>query len=282
MTEDIIARETERVRLDWSLRGKHWDAQADLVAETADRFNQPLIEAAGIAAGHMVLDLATGAGEPALSVAKLTGPEGRVCATDLVPEMIAGAERRAHALGLDNIDFRVADMCALPDGDETFDRAICRFGLMFVPEPQRATAEVHRVLKPGGQAAFLVWGPRADTTMFTVFADAAVEMWGPDDPLVDFDTMCSMGETGALEAALRTGGFDEAEEIELRFAPKIPAHLEPWHAQVDMSLGPKLDTVDEAEREKLKETIREGFQRHNIDGELHMTAHARIGVGRKR
>ena len=75
--------------------------------------------------------------------------------------MIAGAERRAQELGLSNIDFRVADMCALPDGDETFDRAICRFGLMFVPEPQRATAEVYRVLKPGGQAAFLVWGLRS-------------------------------------------------------------------------------------------------------------------------
>ncbi len=281
MTQDHIIQETNRVREDWSRRGKHWDSRAEAVAETADRFNQPLIEAAGITPGHIVLDLATGAGEPGLTVAELVGAAGRVCATDLVPEMMMGAKRRAGDRGLNNIEFRTADMCALPDGDATFDAATCRFGLMFVPEPQRATAEVHRVLKPGGRAAFLVWGPREDTTMFTVFADVAKELWGPNDPLIDFETMCSLGQEGSLAAVLGEGGFAATLEKELRFTPKIPAEMEPWHAQIDMSLGPKLETVSAAEREKVEELIKDGFSQYLVDGRYHMNAHVRIGIGEK-
>lgn len=281
MTQDHIVQETNRVREDWSRRGKHWDSRAEAVAETADRFNQPLIEAAGIAQGQTVLDLATGAGEPGLTVAELVGPEGRVCATDLVPEMMAGAKRRASERGLGNIEFRTADMCALPDDDATFDSATCRFGLMFVPEPQRAAREVCRVLKSGGRAAFLVWGPREDTTMFTVFADVAEKMWGPNDPLIDFDTMCSLGAEGSLAAALSTGGFSGVEERELRFTPKIPAEMEPWHAQIDMSLGPKLETVDAEERAAVEQEIKQAFSRHLVDGRYHMNAHVRIGIGEK-
>lgn len=281
MTEDYIVSETTRVREDWSRRGKHWDQQAHAVAETAARFNQPLIDAAGIEPGHCVLDLASGAGEPGLTVAELVGETGRVAATDLVPEMMAGAQRRAQERGIANIEFRQADMCALPDGDATFDRATCRFGLMFVPEPERAALEVHRVLKPGGRAAFMVWGPRADTTMFTVFAEAAAQLWGADDPLIDFNTMSCLGDAGRLEEVLSAGGFTNIEEKELRFSPKIPIDLEPWHAQIDMSLGPKLETVDPSERARLEQAIKDGFSRYVVDGAYHMTAHVRIGVGEK-
>ena len=281
MSKDHIVSETERVRDDWSRRGKHWDSRADEVAEMADRFNQPLIEAVGIEAGQKVLDLATGAGEPALTVARMVAPGGAVHCTDLVPEMMEGARRRAEAAGLANISFRTADMCALPDDEESFDRSICRFGIMFVPEPQRATAEVLRVLKPGGRAGFMVWGPREDTTMFTVFAEVADRLWGLDDPLVDFETMCSMGAPGSLSAALEAAGFTDIEEKDLRFTPKIPGHLEPWHAQIDMSMGPKLDTLDAGERTVVEREIKETFSRYINDGEYHMNAHIRIGVGAK-
>lgn len=281
MSQDHIAGETEKVRADWARRGSHWDRQSDFVAETADRFNEPLIEAAGIESGHAVLDLATGAGEPALTIAERVGAQGRVAATDLVPEMMAGAKRRAAEKGLENITFRQADMCDLPDADAVFDRATCRFGLMFVPGPERATREAFRVLKPGGRAAFLVWGPRADTTMFTVFAEAAEALWGADDPLVDFDRMVALGETGRLKAALEAGGFVNVEEKELRFAPKIPIDQEPWHAQIDMSMGPKLDTLDPSARGEVEAAIKQGFSRYIVDGAYHMTAHVRIGVGEK-
>ena len=283
MEQDKIRRETERVRADWAARGRHWDRRSDEIAEQADRMNAPLIEAAAIAPGQQVCDIATGAGEPALSVASLVGPEGRVFATDLCPEMMLGARRRAAARGLGNLTFRTADMLALPDADSVFDRVVCRFGLMFCPAPARAAAEACRVLKPGGRAAYLVWGPRAETTMFVVFVAAAESVLGPLEAVdsIDLARPFALGAPGALGRALSEGGLAQVEEREVRFAPRVPADAPFWQAQFDMTFGRTLDQITEAERRAFREAVHEGFQRLREGDEVPLAVHVRIGVGVK-
>ncbi len=283
MDADAIRRETERVRADWAGRGRHWDRRADEIADQAARMNAPLIEAAEIVPGQQVCDIATGAGEPALSVAALVGAEGRVFATDLCPEMMLGARRRAAAQGLGNMTFRTADMLALPDADAAFDRVICRFGLMFCPAPARAAAEALRVLKPGGRAAYLVWGPRAETTMFVVFAAAAEAVLGPlgEADEIDLARPFSLGATGALAGALTEGGFSHVEEREVRFAPRVPAEAPFWQAQFDMTFGRALDGAGEDKRRALLEAVAAGFERLREGNEIPLSAHVRIGTGVK-
>ena len=283
MDADAIGRETALVRADWAARGRHWDRRADEIAEQAARMNAPLIEAAAIAPGQRVCDIATGAGEPALSVAALVGADGRVFATDLCPEMMLGARRRAAARGLGNIAFRTADMLALPDADGVFDRVICRFGLMFCPEPAQAAAEAARVLKPGGRAAYLVWGPRAETTLFTVFTAAAESVLGPLHAVdaIDLVRPFSLGAPGALARALGDGGLAQVEERELRFAPRVPAAAPFWQAQFDMTFGRALDGGAEAERRALKAAVEAGFRRLREGDEIPLTVHVRIGTGVK-
>src|SRR3546814_6699772 len=65
-----------------------------------------------------------------------------------------------------------ADAEALPFPTASFDRVTCRFGLMFVSDVPAALAEVRRVLKPGGRAGFLVWGPLENNALFQVIRDA--------------------------------------------------------------------------------------------------------------
>ena len=283
MDADAIRRETERVRADWAGRGRHWDRRADEIADQAARMNAPLIEATEIAPGQQVCDIATGAGEPALSVAALVGAEGRVFATDLCPEMMLGARRRTAAQGLGNMTFRTADMLALPDADAAFDRVICRFGLMFCPAPARAAAEALRVLKPGGRAAYLVWGPRAETTMFVVFAAAAEAVLGPlgEGDEIDLARPFSLGAAGALAGALTGGGFSHVEEREVRFAPRVPAEAPFWQAQFDMTFGRALDGAGEDKRRALLEAVAAGFERLREGNEIPLSAHVRIGTGVK-
>lgn len=288
MDEEAIRRETERVRADWAARGRHWDRRADEIAEQAARLNAPLIEDAAIAPGQRVCDIATGAGEPALDMAALVGADGRVFATDLAPEMMLGARRRAAARGLRNVEFRTADMRALPDADGAFDRVVCRFGLMFCPVPVAAVAEARRVLKPGGRAAWLVWGPRDDTTMFAVFAEAAEAALGPLDSLeaIDFVRPFALGAPGALRAALEAGGLAEVEERAVRFSPRVfsprvPGDAPFWRPQFDMAFGRALDGLSEAERRALEEAVAAGFRRYRQDDMFHLAVHTRIGTGIK-
>lgn len=282
MTENSNAQSTAEVHKDWAGRGEHWDVHADAIAKMAARFNLPLIEAAGINSGQQVLDCATGAGEPALTIASMIAPEGQLTASDLVAEMIAGAERRAKDQNISNITFKVSDMTDLPFDDGAFDRVICRFGLMFVPEPERATKEACRVLKPGGRAAYMVWGSARENTAFDVLQKASDAAFGADDPLVELDAPFSLADDGALEAVLEAGGFDETSVETLHYQPKVPAGRPFWASQVEMGVGRRLDVATPEERRALDEAMAQGYGEYLKDDTYHLSAAVRIGVGVKR
>src|SRR5579859_1468614 len=126
-----------------------------------------LLEAARVEPGMRILDLASGSGEPAVSLALAAGPSGRVVATDIVSDMLLGAPEHAADRGRGNMAFAAANSEALPLRDGTFDRLTCRFGVMFFPEVQKAMQETRRVLKPKGRAIFLAWGEARYNTFFS-------------------------------------------------------------------------------------------------------------------
>src|SRR5207244_6168346 len=113
-----------------------------------------------------VLDVACGAGYPALAAAVAVQPEGRVVATDISQQMVIATRRRATALGLDNIEVVEMDAEHLQFGDAVFDAVTNAYGLMFCPDVGRALSEAHRVLKPGGRAAFVSWDDAARGPVF--------------------------------------------------------------------------------------------------------------------
>jgi len=142
-----------------------WDVASEAflrISEMDAPFDEPvsdrLIELAEIDAGHTVVDVATGIGDPALSVARRVGPAGRVIATDQSTAMLAHAERRARERGLTNIEFRQLDANAYDLPDATIDAIVCRWGLMFLSDLADALGRMRRSLKPGRVLAAVTWG----------------------------------------------------------------------------------------------------------------------------
>ena len=120
---------------------------------------EKLIEALQPSGTDVVLDVAAGTGEPSLTIAPMLDG-GKCVVTDLSEGMLQVAAEKAAALGLTNFETQIADACALPFEDNTFDKVSCRLGLMFVPDMLLAIQEMTRVLKPGGTFATTVWaGP---------------------------------------------------------------------------------------------------------------------------
>lgn len=91
-----------------------------------------------------VLELACGTG--LLSV-QLAGSVKLLEATDFSEEMIQQAKAKAHS---SRIHFSVQDATCLPYAEETFDAVVISNALHIMPEPEKALAEIRRVLKPGG------------------------------------------------------------------------------------------------------------------------------------
>jgi len=105
---------------------------------------------AGLRAGEIVLELGPGSDAFALDAARRVGPEGKVIAVDVQPEMIARVQARIQAAGVTNVENHVARAYELPLEDASVDRAYLITVLPEIPDPVRTLRELYRVLKPGG------------------------------------------------------------------------------------------------------------------------------------
>ena len=96
----------EAQRVTWSGLSAGWDKWDAIIVDQLRPVGAAMIERLGVADDQQHLDIACGTGEPGLSIAKLA-PAGRVVLTDLVPEILDIAARRAASQGLANVETTV-------------------------------------------------------------------------------------------------------------------------------------------------------------------------------
>jgi SAM-dependent methyltransferase len=189
---------------------RKWHAQ---IASFTRGATEAILEAAHLRPGQRVLDLASGVGDPALSIAAEVAPSGRVTATDLGSGMMSLAEELARKKGITNIEFREANAEALPFLDGSYDVLTCRFGIMFFPDLAKALRECFRVLKPGGRATFVAWGKK-EQPFFTTTAGILMKHVPvpPPPPDPEGPSLFMFGERDRLRHALESAGFTNVHE----------------------------------------------------------------------
>ncbi len=190
------------------IAAEKWKAKSAAMGQAA---TDALVEYARPQPGMSVLDLATGTGEPGISLAGIVGPQGRVTAVDLSAELLEIAQRRAGQRQLSNFVTRQADAQTLPFPENSFDLATCRFGVMFFADTNKALKEVKRVLRPGARACFLAWGPFEQPYWSSTMGVVAKHVGGPaispgsENPF-------KFAAAGTLSTALNEAGFIDIEE----------------------------------------------------------------------
>ena len=132
---------------------KKWDELTmDFMKPMADEIIR-LLKPKG---NDLVLDVASGTGEPGLTIASMLNG-GKVVGIDLAEGMLDVAVENAKKRGIDNFETVACDVGDMPFHDNSFDAISCRFGFMFFPDMLLAAKEMVRVLKPGGRIAVTVW-----------------------------------------------------------------------------------------------------------------------------
>lgn len=185
---------------DWNRIAQKFDLWVPHIAPVGDA----LIEHLDLQPGDRVLDLACGTGEPGLTLARRYGDEANILGVDQAEGMVGVARAKAEKEGLRGIAFQAMPAEALALEDATFDRVICRFGVMLFKDPQKGLSEVRRVLKAGGRFAVAVWGEEMTTIRMST---KALERHLPPDADPPFAKITSLGAPGALEGLLEGAGF---------------------------------------------------------------------------
>jgi demethylmenaquinone methyltransferase/2-methoxy-6-polyprenyl-1,4-benzoquinol methylase len=151
------SEKAERVRGVFDSVATRYDLMNDLMSFGVHRlWKRFATQLTGARAGQRVLDLASGTGDLAARLAGLVGPRGLVVMTDINAAMLArGRDRMLDEGRAGNVRYAQLDAEALPFPDGCFDCVTIGFGLRNVTHKERALAEMHRVLRPGGRALVL-------------------------------------------------------------------------------------------------------------------------------
>jgi ubiquinone/menaquinone biosynthesis C-methylase UbiE len=145
-------------RQSWDSVASGWQKWWKVFENAAQPVSDKLIELAKVKLSSKVLDIATGIGEPAITAANRVGNGGYVLATDLSPQMLFIARERAKSLNLDNImEFKEGDAETIALQSSLFDAALCRWGLMFLPNVNSSLSNIYKSMVEGGRFAAAVW-----------------------------------------------------------------------------------------------------------------------------
>ena len=148
----------EEVRDGYDNAAAGWQKWWKTIETATEKVSKRLVELAEIKPGSKVLDIATGIGEPALTAAKQVGKTGNVLAIDISSQMLSFAKQRAIGLGLqDIVEFKEGDAETIDLPSSTFDAALCRWGLMFLPNAKAGLSNIYGSLVKGAHFAAAVW-----------------------------------------------------------------------------------------------------------------------------
>jgi len=194
-------------RVQWEDAAEAWHRWGPFIEDWLGAATDRMLDAAGVANGHHVLDVAAGAGGQSLAAGRRVGPGGRVLATDISPAILGYAAKAASDAGLTNVATRELDAERLDVEAESFDAAISRVGLIYCPDQQAALTGMHGALRPGGRVSTVVYSTADRNGFFAIPVGIIRRRAQLPPPAAGQPGPFSLGAPGVAEQALATAGF---------------------------------------------------------------------------
>jgi ubiquinone/menaquinone biosynthesis C-methylase UbiE len=242
-----------------------------------------MLNMANIVIGSRVLDVAAGTGEQTILAARRVGPTGSVLATDIAAKMLKIAAEAAHQAGLSNVATQVMDAQQLDVEAESFDAAISRLGLMFIPNLPGALAGIRRALKPGGKLAAIVMSSAERTRYFALPLEIACRHGRRPASALDRIGLFSLGSPAVCEAAFTNAGFSN---VTVRAVPTrrwYPSRAEALQDRKDScpEVGELMADLSDTEREIAWSEIEQAIGQFEGPNGVEVFGEVLVGAGTK-
>ena len=196
-------------RAQWQDAAEAWHRWGPTIEDWLGPATERMLDAAGIATGSRVLDVAAGAGGQSLAAARRVGPTGHVLATDISPAILDYAAKAATDAGLDNVATRELDGEHLTVDEGGFDAVISRVGLIYFPDQQAALAGMRQALRAGGRLSAVVYSTADANAFFAIPVSIIRRRAQLPPPAPGQPGPFSLGAPGTAEAALAQAGFTD-------------------------------------------------------------------------
>jgi SAM-dependent methyltransferase len=214
-------------RQQWEDAASAWHRWGSTLEAWLGGATERMLEAAGVTTGSRVLDVAAGAGGQTLAAARRAGPTGSVVATDISPTILTYAAKSAAEAGLTNIQTVEVDgeaLEVLPAA--SFDAVICRLGLIYFPDQQRALAGMRRALRDGGRIAAIVYSTPERNQFFSIPVSIIRDRALLPPPEPGQPGPFSLGGRGILQSALTKAGFTDVTVDAIPAPLRLPSAAE--------------------------------------------------------
>jgi len=216
---------------------------------------EALLETLAAKNGDRILDLGSGTGEPALSLARKMNGQVSIIGIDAAQGMVKVAQKKVIDEKLPGIEFQTMPAESISFDDNHFDRALCRFGVMLFEDPLKGLQEMHRVLKPGGHFSLAVWS--TPETMLTLYWTYEVFKHRiAEDLYPPLKKVTSLGAPGLMETLLKEAGFDDFNVESITFHYKFESFDAYWDAvEASDILKMQYDALPDEERPQIRHEV---------------------------
>lgn len=225
----MTAADADRVRGEilerWERGAVGWRKRADAVRTFGMPVSVWMIEQLHLQPGQRVLELAAGPGDTGFLATELIQPGGTLISSDASEAMLEVARDRAREQGVENVEFKQLQLEWIDLDAASVDAILCRWGLMFAPDPGAALQEMRRVLRPGGRVALAAWDEPERNPWATIPTRALMELGHVEPPDPNAPGMFVFAKPGRLQELLENAGFTEVM-VEALPVPREDSALE--------------------------------------------------------
>lgn len=271
-------------RQQWDAAAEAWHRWGPLLSRWLGPATEAMLDMCEITQGSRVLDVAAGAGEQSLAVAKRIGENGHVLATDISPDILEYAAMAAKLAGYSNMFTQVMDGENLTELDaDPFDAIISRVGLIYFPDQQKALSGMKEQLRSEGKVAAMVYSTAEHNPFFSIPVSIIRRRANLPPPQPGLPGPFSLGSESILEQAFSRAGFRniEVETIKTPIRLSSAAECLQFEQESFGALHQMLSGLSDGEQDEAWNEIEETLSQFEYNGQFESPGEMLVAVGSK-
>ena len=268
----------------WDKAAEAWHRWGPLLSRWLGPATETMLDMCDITVGSRVLDVAAGAGEQSIAVAKRVGETGHVLATDISPNILEYASTAIKLAGVNNVHTQVLDGESLTELEAPpFDAVISRVGLIYFPDQQKALTGMKHQLKGNGKVAAMVYSTAEKNPFFSIPVSIIRRRANLPAPLSGQPGPFSLGKESVLKETFKQAGFNQIEVKAVNAPVRLGSAAECLQFEQESfgALHQMISSMSDKEKDETWDEIEEALGQYETKGQFEGPCEMLIAVGTK-